>query len=187
MTESASNTHAVRARASIFVRSFLMADATPAPVMGANPLIGLPTHVCERVLERMDAGDFNALACVSKACAALVRKSAAFTYRRRLLNRFMCEMGAKRTTALSKVMRCLLEEYGPDALADSRLVCHAFYASAHRHLRCVFSGIEAACALDAFSGLRAGQRLAYVASRPPRMSFLPESSDEDEDEDEDEE
>ena len=165
-----------------------MADATPAPIMGANPLIGLPTHVCERVLERIDAGDFDALACVSKASATLVRKSAAFTYRRRLLNRLMCEMGAKRTTALSEVMCCLLVEYGPDALADSRLVCHAFYASAHRYLRDLFSAKEAVCALGAFSGLRAGQRLAYVASRPPRASFLPESSsDEDEDEDEYEE
>ena len=162
-----------------------MADATPAPIMGANPLVGLPTHVCERVLERMDAGDFDALACVSKASATLVRKSGAFnTYRRRLLNRFMCELGAEGTTALSEVMRCLLEEYGPDALADSRLVCHDFYATAYHHLRCVFSGIEAACAMNAFSGLRAGQPLSYVASRP-RMSFWPaSSSDEDEDEDE---
>jgi hypothetical protein len=96
--------------------------STSIRTMAAYLLEGLPANVYERVLQLLDASDVAALACVSKANRAQMRTS-----RQWLVIRFMREPGATNKTALSEVMRWLVEDKCTDALAGPRLVSMDFF------------------------------------------------------------
>ena len=139
--------------------------------MAAHPLAALPEELCERVLQHLDASDFAALACVSKASNARVLA----THRWRVI-RIMEQPGADNMTALGKVMRCIVKNEGSPALAASRLVCKAFYRAAYPHVRRAFREVYECRAVLAVLYAAPGE--AAVFPRRPRVSFwTPSPSD----------
>ena len=146
--------------------------------MAANPLVGLPPHVCERVLQRMDASDFAALACVSKASATMVRTSGALASRRWLVLRFMREPGAEGKTALDHVLHRIMEEESSDGLAAVHMVCKDLHLAAYPHLRLKFTLTRTLQLGQVSLDTRVGE-LPNVPPHP-RVSFRRPAADADE-------